>query len=312
MTQVKLKRHTTLEGRFILTVRRADGSIRKRLSFKNLITDAGLDRVGSASGNKLFIRAQVGTGSTTPANSDTTLAAFLTGNSALNASTPTQQTTTLPYYAQWSSTWRFATGVAAGNLTEVGMSWAATNVTGSLFSRALILDSGGSPTTLTVLSSETLDVTYLFRMYAPAADAVANVTISGTVYSVTARPLNVGQWAAAATGNAGVWAGQTNHNYTVTNGALVAMAGVTFPTGTASSSITSTPGAYTAGTFTLTHAISAPLASWNLTGGITVMYDSASSLYNALPPFQWGFSPAIAKTASNALTLTLTYTWSRH
>ena len=57
--------------------------------------------------------------------------------------------------------------------------------------RALILDGGGSPTTLTILSDETLDVTYTIRVYPPTTDVTGSITLDGVSYGYTIRPCNV-------------------------------------------------------------------------------------------------------------------------
>ena len=66
-----------------------------------------------------------------------------------------------PYYRWAKVTWRFGQGVAAGNISEVGLGWGNSN----LWNRALIKDANGNPTTITVLSDEYLDVVSEIRDY---------------------------------------------------------------------------------------------------------------------------------------------------
>ena len=154
--------------------------------FDNLILDAGLNRLGTGG---VANCCQVGTGTSAPAVTDTTLQAYLVGTSTIQADSAQSYVAGPPAYVTMSRTFRFGTGVAAGNLTEVGVGWATAS--GSLFSRARIVDGGGSPTTISVLSDETLDVVYTLRAYVPA-DATGSVTLAGTSYGYTMRWAGVG------------------------------------------------------------------------------------------------------------------------
>ena len=164
--------------------------------FPNLITDFGLNALGSEVKDRLVV-CSVGSGTTAPSNSDTALSSPVAltdttkdGSDIVGASAEP------PYYGWRRTTKRFDIGVAAGNLSEVGMSSReSTNpiVADPLFSRALILDGNGDPTTITVLSDEYLDVTYELRVYAPATDLVQTITDAetGVTHTVTTRAANV-------------------------------------------------------------------------------------------------------------------------
>ncbi len=102
-----------------------------------------------------------------------------------------------PYYSTTSAGFRFSAGTASGNLTEVGVGW----LPGSgmppapndyqLWSRALILDGLGSPTSVTILGDEVLDVFYSIRIYPPTTDAEYDISISGETYNCISRAANV-------------------------------------------------------------------------------------------------------------------------
>lgn len=169
-----------LEGRYKLVATKADGSQRVLADwFENLILDSGLNRLGQGAA---WDQAQVGTGSTAPANGQTSLAALLATSTNV---TTTVAGTNAPTntYAWARRTYRFVEGAAAGNLTEVGIGWS-----GSLFSRSLIKDELGNPTTITVLSDEVLDVVYEIRMYPSMSDQTVELTINSTPYEFTIRP----------------------------------------------------------------------------------------------------------------------------
>lgn len=152
----------------------------------NLITDKGLESFGTGTH---FTRLHLGTGTTPPSFTDSALAnwgvVMPTGgiNSGFGVSG------SAPYYAWRRYTWTSAVGGATGNWTEIGIGNAATNT--NLRSRALILDSGGSPTVFPVQADEQFQGTYEFRLYAPTVDQLAAINLSGTPYDTTTRALDV-------------------------------------------------------------------------------------------------------------------------
>lgn len=298
-----VKLQTLVSGRFKISAFREDssgaeipGSRRQLADFPNLVTDGGLERMATASDWLTFCR--VGTGATAPAVTDTALATQVASASVLSSSTGTAATA--PYYSFKTGTYRFAAGVAAGNLSEVGVGWLAT-VSG-LFSRALILDSGGSPTTITVLSDEILDVTYQFRTYPPAADTAGSVTLDGVVYSYAGR--------AALVTSSSAWpvpmqAGGAN-TITVYDGAIGAVTGS--PSGTSSSSPAPTVAdvAYSSGSRIRSVTLTWGLTAGNLAGGIqSIKYNHGFACY------QIQFTPKIPKDATKTLSLTVSHSWAR-
>lgn len=139
------------------------GTRRRRAHFKNVITNQGFDYV-STNGN-FASEVAVGTGNTPESVNDTTLQFFVAGT-ANDTSSPFTAEGTPPYYGSQTWTWRFGEGEAAGILAEAGIGSDNTNVDGSdLWSRALIKDGAGDPTTVEVTANEWLDVSYQLRLY---------------------------------------------------------------------------------------------------------------------------------------------------
>lgn len=288
---------STIGGRYRFEVRREDHSIKEEYEFDNLITDGGFTYVQSNAISLAVQYCRVGSGSTTPSVSDTQLVSQVA--SATNTSSTTSALTSSPYTSSYTVTYQFALGAAAGNLSEVGVGWAATGTT--LYSRALILDGLGNPTTITVLSNEYLYVYYTAYINPPLTDGTGTLTISGTSYTWTSRAANAG--------NTTYWSIQNSFqqggyvNTVVSNGGLGPITGnitgtqyigVGTPTGTAASGVVS-------------YTLSIPPASGNLPVPITAM----GPVMIGPVSYQFQFSPGFAKNTSNTLTLNFSHTITR-
>lgn len=295
----------TVAGRFKIDAFRVDadgaeipGSRRIAADwFDNLIVNAGLDRMAAGGYIDYCI---VGSGSAAPAVGDTQLQARIASSNTAQADTNGMNVS--PRFGWRRKTYRFAAGVAAGNLSEVGVGWSATAV----FSRALILDGGGSPTTLTVLADEVLDVTYELRAYVSEADVSSNVVISGVTYACVTRPANI-------SGSQGLQIGDP-----VTINTANRAAGVRTTESSVLGTVTSMPSgstqpmtytneAYVNGTYYRNHTLSASLNESNFPTGIGAIIVS-----NTFSDFQTSFTPKIPKDATKVLSLQARSTWARH
>lgn len=263
--------------------------------FANLITTNGANLYAGSGWAGV---CAVGSGNATPQLTDTALQTLVASVSGAFSST-FGVTSSAPWAGSLTLTYRFAAGVAAGNLSEVGVGGSATN----LFSRALILDGGGNPTTITVLASEALDVTYQLFRYSPTADVVGVVNIGGVDYAYTLR--------AALASNAGAWAPNNAETSilsvaSVANGAIAAVTGS--PSGSFSDSSSESTAAYSSGSFTRTATATWSLTTGNLSGGITAaVFRWGSALRHGA--YQVGFSPAIPKDGTKVLTLSASHSW---
>lgn len=266
--------------------------------FPNLIVNQGLDRFGA---NGTFLEyCRVGTGNTAPANTDTTLVSQVWNTATIQATNGTT-TASVPYYSSRVNTYRFAAAPSNQNLSEIGIGWA--DVGGTLFSRALILDGGGSPTTITVLTGEILDATYEFRVYSPSTDVVGSVSISSVSYNYTLRAAlastnNIPGWAAPASVGQGVSINSNGLVDAVYSGAIGAVTATPAGTvGTGASSVSNST--YSNGTYYRDATLTYDLSSGNLVGG----FRSMLFVFN-LSTFQIEFSPNIPKTNTSQFTLT--------
>ena len=306
MGQVKVNVNSKVAGFYKLEAVKLDKNSnetsRRLLAdwFPNLVTNGGLNRMGTA-GDYLNY-CQVGSGSATPAFTDSALGAKIAHHSS--ATNTRGNLTISPYYCWERIVFRFNEGVAAGNLSEVGVGW--TN-TGTLFSRALILDGLGDPTTVTILSDETLDVTYEFRFYPKLTDDTGTVVFTGNIggtydWIFRAADVDGNAWTTTTQRLAmnfsaigGAWAG---------DGSIGAITGV--PTGTAISGATTVAQSYVSDSHEVKFDISAGLTALNHASGFKCMY-----FYMGIGVFQIEFTPAIPKTSNDILTFKVKHSWGR-
>jgi hypothetical protein len=279
--------------------------------FKNLILDQGLRRIASRQVSLGAI--QLGSGTTAPAASDTTLATYITGFSTLGpANIVASQNLTSPSYGQVVANYRAAPGVATGTFSEIGIGWATSGA--NLLSRALILDSGGLPVPITVLADEYLDVFWTGRIYWPETDVTGTTTISGSSYNWTLRACTVGSSADDAYRRflSGLWPRLSG-----SIGALSYPASSTLgnifnpPTGGSNGAAASVSDSYVSGNTFTTSTMTFGLSN-NPAGGIGAVTNTYyDNVYTGMGS-QQSFSPALPKTSSNILTLVQTETIARY
>lgn len=298
--------HTGLRGFYKIEAVRPDGS--KRLLadwFPNLVTDNGLNLIGATAGWLAW--CSVGSGSTAPATTDTGLTTYV-GSTSTKLVTSRAAAASAPYYGTTTITYQFAAGVATGNLSEVGVGIASGGL--DLFSHALILDGSGNPTTITVLSTEALDVTYQLQLYASSADVIGSVTINGVAYAYTWRASNVtnsNEWAVYFQGDQGGLILQQSGTGTI--GAVTTSPAFTSQVGGATSVTYST---YGTGNFYIDTTFTFGLSQGNATGGLNAFFFNGGAAYQSLGAFQCGLATAIPKDSSHTLTLTFRHSWGRY
>lgn len=273
--------------------------------FPNLIVNTGLNRIGTAEDWLNF--CQVGTGSATPAVTDTALQSRLASHSSMTASIAVGNSTTPPFFVGRRNTYRFNAGVATGTLSEVGVGWASI---GSLFSRALILDGGGNPTTITVLADEVLDVVYEVRSFGPETDQTGNVTITGVgTLSYTLRMANAGSTGFGTISSGGAIGGiHTNTNSHILWTGAIGTA-ISTPSGSQTSATSISNSAYSNNSYQRNGSVVWGLASGTITvRSIVVAAGTSSGQFGRV---QYELSSTIPKTASNVLTINYTHSWAR-
>lgn len=299
--------HLGLKGIFNLKFTNVKtGEVREH-EFTNLILNSGLDRVATGG---LVAGCILGSGSSTPAVTDTTISSILGTSTSLNAAgVGTANTTTPPYWCSYYWTYRFLEGAATGNISQVAMAYASVGAGTALFSLALVKDSGGTPITITKLADEVLDVTYTLQLYCPAADATGIVDISGESYNYIARPAQAAYWRAdldfSSVGN--------NALQNTFTGAIGTQ--LTYPSGPSMGTPTSsTKAPYITGNYYRDVAYFWDLNAGNHASGIKSLY----LLMGVYDQTKWQIqytkvsdSTSIPKTAAKRLTLNVRYSWGR-
>lgn len=283
---------------------------RKLGPFHNLLTDLGLNVMGDT--NSYLGTCYVGTGNAAPTFLDTQLQAKVASAGWVSVTNTFQPSP--PYYTTSSFLYEFATGAAAGNLTEIGVGIAAAQ--NYLFSHALIQDSGDNPTSLVIESDEILRVTYSVRLYPPSADLTGTINISGVDYNYVLRPsiVNTGigayssGWSLAyGTPTGAGFPGIRSEGNAYDNAAYSGPIGAATakPSGTSAAASQSSP-SYVSQSFESKTTLSWGINSGNLAGGIqSVFFGFFWCAY------QIQFTPPIPKDSNTTLSLTFKHSWAR-
>lgn len=286
------------------------GESRNLASFENLILDSGLNRLGTGG---VIDGACVGTGTTAPANSQTSLASLLRVTTTRQVNSELAGSTTAPYYAEYQTVYRFPAGTAAGNLSEVGLGWNANpwaNTMDGLWCRALIKDSQGNPTTITVLSDEVLDIVYTLQLHPPTSDITGTFNLSGVAYQYTLRPAWVNSRMYPISWEAGrILGGIFDYGATAFTGGIGAV--TSGPSGTAGYNIPLTKQTYVNNSNQCVFTVNVDLNTANLAGGIRSMQFGITGNSWQAEFSRVSDGATIPKDSTNVLTIPFWVSWNR-
>ena len=190
-----------MTGEFRVVVKRADGSTKIDTGYqKNLILNQGLDFFGGDNGDDMTAYCVIGSGNSQPIYTQNKLDAFLAATG----------TTGYPVYKtdydkirdgnlyKASVTNQYAFTNIVGNICEIGLASGYSNSSSyNLCTRAIIKDSNGNPTTISVLSGEILDIYYKLWRITDLTDKNTTLNVldgvGGVVaYNVITRPSHIG------------------------------------------------------------------------------------------------------------------------
>ena len=283
--------------------------VRETPWFSNIILDSGLNRWGTGA---IISGAGLGTDSTVPAAGQTSLlapATFTTTQTPSGFSTLAAGAS--PYNNSRIFGYRTALGALNGSYVEVGVGWSSSEY----FSRALILDGGGLPTSFPVAVDEQVDIYYQLDQYPSLVDFTDTVMVSGVSTDVTGRACNVNSvsgfgWLPPYAG--AITLGSMSNNASVWNNVIGAITD-TNPTGTsASGSLTLNTATYVSSSLERTGSITHGPTAGNVSGGIvSTRCVWATSGSTAGMTFQYEWDPVIAKDATKTLVLNYGVGWAR-
>lgn len=301
-----------LEGEYRLVITRGDGSVEDTGWFPNVILNQGLDRLGDSAGIAIMRYAQVGSGNIAPAITQTSLQTYVAGGLSSpdsQASAFTNEGSPL-YRTTLTYTFVFTQGSVLGNITEVGCGWGSSGAT--LFSRALILDGGGSPTSITLVAIDQLTVYYRLRIAPVVTDTTGSVTLNSISYNYTMRIAQVSSFAMVQF----LLNSSSNFSMAAASGFTPYPAGSVLgpitgnPTGISGTSGTATTSTYSPGTYYRDSTFTFSNVQGNVAGGIQCIRFTWPQSYSVIN-FQTRFDTPIPKDNTKVLTLVLRYSWAR-
>lgn len=300
---MKLETRVGLEGRFHVQLIR-HGRVIRDLKFKNLITDVGMDYLGTGTIGNVVSYLGVGTSAVAPTVADVALGAQVGARTNANGGFADVNTGGIApdWWVGVQRTRLFVEAEANGNLAELGFFSAAA--AGTMWCRQLFLDDLGNPVVITKTSDDQLRVTYEWRIYPQLVYSEQIIDVDGTPTTVWNQAINVdSHWPLMRTsfGLNTIGSGQATDDN-------VLPAPTDDSIGNWANADTSTLGAYVAGTFyrDLIYVWNAGTA--NFAGGIGCVVGRIN-----ISDHTWisTFTPKLDKTALKKLTVNMRIAWAR-
>lgn len=297
-----------------------DEIVRETGEFSNIVLNSGITQMLS---NVWIDRCCVGSGNSTPTVTQTALDNFIASTTTTSPGTSSlggMQVAEEPYYWYGRSTWRFAVGVATGNLSEIGLGWGNAN----LWNRALIKDNNGTPTTITVLSDEYLDVFCEVRVYPSTSsgsfdviDKFNNIVSTHTYSAMPCLRVSDSNFGGAAWNASAITLGNQTSLSGFFIGSGVMPTGVTTPiSSSATKQAQKTVSMHTItakGNFSGTEANFSHRSFQAAIHGLMCLSRSSSgSNVNQTLGYKWQIDPPIVKTSDMILTYSVTLTISNY
>ncbi len=296
-----------IKGEYNLIVLDGNGNVKEETGyFNNLILDGFFTVIQSSTQLTSYFPNQaktiaVGTGTTAPTNSQSTLIAEVAriggGQSIASAYSETGFIVNgNNWTASATMTFTFGLGQFAATLSEVGFAFGSSQGAPTVHSRALIVNENGDPTSVTVTAQDQLVVNYRLTISGNDTDGTGTVNLGGTNYNWISRR------AASLTFPVGEmlsWVGgATSYAFAASN-AVFGAAGVA-ATGTNTPITSNIITGLSTGQ--RSRRVTASVNDANLSGGIKCIQVGS---------VKFDFTPAIPKDSSKVLNLDLAYTFTR-
>lgn len=288
-----------LAGRFRLKKIKKGRDVYVGEWFKNIITDNGLNLIPNS--DTKFWYCCAGAGSDTPLNTDIAIQSFLGGSPASTGGD--EGLNTSENYSYIRKVYQFDVGAVVGNVSELTI---GPNANGSnIFSRSLVKDQQGVPTSISVLADEQLIVEWEYRVYQPVTD------FSGSVdgFSYVMRACNINSpffWGSLSSQLQYVTSSGNSQNTAsaFVGGSLGSVSSA--PSGTRFDRSQITVAGYVTNSFSLSASI-----SWNpssFSGEVTCFRYSLTSGFGT---WQFSIDPGINKTLDDKVEVDVSISWSR-
>jgi hypothetical protein len=303
---INIAKHS-LKGEYKTVLTKGDGTVVESPWFDNIILNTGLDLLGSPTTGTVLGYLRLGTGTSTPAVTQTNVDAFLvTVNNNIGN---TYTTTGSPnYHSVGTIGYSFAQGAVVGNVTELAVGPLAGS-TGNCFSRSLIVDNTNTPTALTVTAIDQLTVYYKLTVITSVNDFTGSFVIDGVTYNYTGRKTSIATLLH-------VFTSSLNNTFTAitqasshgTNAALGPITGqLTTGTNVGNISVFGARDTYTLGSYTCAQEVTYAADA----GHAQPIKGFILSFSNGTNGFQIVLDQAIPKANTNELKIKFGFSWGR-
>lgn len=158
--QDPLETKVGVKGHFHV-VKKRRGIIVQELDFDNIIVDTGLKRFASDSQDSIIDKIRyciLGTGTSTPTSTDTSLQAGVPSTKKQYSSSSSELGGGADWYLQ--TVYEYGLSDAVGTWTEVALTWVSGSVTSPIFCRMLFKDDEGNPISIEKTGDDTLTIIY--------------------------------------------------------------------------------------------------------------------------------------------------------
>ena len=311
-----------MAGEFRVVVKRADGSTKIDTGYqKNLILNQGLDFFGGGNDTNMMAYCVIGSGNSQPVYTQTKLDVAIKGVSGSTFSTKYDYDAARDgnlYKTNKVCKYSF-TGLNNVNVSEIGLASIYNDTTTYfLCTRALIKDSQGNPTTITVLSGEILDIYYKLWVVYDTTDKTGQINLldgvgGGNAYNYKISLASVGR-ASEFAQNIG-FAMETRLMYwELRTSEPVAITSAPYTSDYPNSSYLPAASSYTKSSYKRTYTYTVPVGLHNQ-GNRTLFLASGLTYYYIMWQIRFGSvandSP-ITKTNTQTLSLPIEFSWGRY
>lgn len=286
--------------------------------FNRLIAVPGTTINGWATGSSASHTCFVGTGATTPVPEDTELDTLLASQNQTSGTVPSGLSLSddgVNYEHEVTRVFEFTEGAVVGNLAEVGTRIGVAS--GNLDTRALILDTEGDPTVITLFADDKLIVTHKFTTKIKSTVTTSIITKESVDYTFNLKPYDIDTtsnptfFTALNSLRVGLGSHVIAQLYsTITFGDVINGVSGSDATNASSGQVCTPIGNVIGGEFSGDFSMAIPASTGNVPGGeVGGFYYRSGAVGNQ--GFQVQISPPVLKDADKKLTFVLRHKFTR-